>query len=110
MLHEVLQGIGPAPVALGVLLLLVAVFKHRLPPSKSAKAVELESDPETLFLPQSISSNIPYVGHVLGYVRGGHSYFSSLWWEHHEALQCINEMFTPLTLENLVQQTLYLYL
>jgi hypothetical protein len=78
MLHEVLLGIGPVPVVVGILLLLVAAFKHRFPP-KSANAEIFGSDPETLLLPQMISSNIPYIGHVLGYVRGGHSYFSSLW-------------------------------
>jgi hypothetical protein len=84
MLNEALEAIGPVPVALGILVLLVAaVCTHRLPLSKSATEGKLESDQETLQLPQSISSNIPYIGHVLGYIRDGHSYFSFLWYENY---------------------------
>jgi hypothetical protein len=80
MLDEALQAIGPIPVALGILLLLVAVaYTHRIAAPKNVAMGKVGLDLETLQLPQSISSNIPYIGHVLGYVRGGHSYFSSLW-------------------------------
>jgi hypothetical protein len=80
MFNEALQAIGPVHVAIGILLLLVtAAYTHRLPPSKIATEGKLGPDPETLQLPTPISSNIPYIGHVLGYVRDGHSYFSSLW-------------------------------
>lgn len=80
MLNEALQAIGPVPVALGILLLLVVAYTHQLHPAKSTTAEKLEPEPETLLqLPQSISSNIHYMGHVLGFVRDGHSYFSSLW-------------------------------
>lgn len=82
MLHEVLLGIEPVPLVFGILLLLVAAFEHchnRVIPSKATKGEEFALHPEILQLPQSISSNIPYIGHVLGYVRGGHGYFSSLW-------------------------------
>jgi hypothetical protein len=83
MFNEALQAIGPLPVAVGILLLLVtATYTHRLPPSKIATAGNLGPDPETLQIPPSISSSIPYIGHVLGYVRDGHSYFSSLWYDH----------------------------
>ena len=79
MLNEALLAIGPVPVAAGILLLLVAaVYTHRLPP-KSSSAGKLKLDPETLQNPQLISPKIPYIGHVLGFVEDGHSYFSSLW-------------------------------
>jgi hypothetical protein len=80
MLDEALQAIGPVPVALGVLLLLVAAAcMHRIAAPKNVAMGKVGLDLEILQLPQSIPSNIPYIGHVLGYVRGGHSYFSSLW-------------------------------
>jgi hypothetical protein len=80
MLNEALLAIGPVPVAAGILLLLVAtVYTHRLPSWKSATAGKLKLDPETLQVPQSILSKIPYIGHVLGFVEDGHGYFSSLW-------------------------------
>ncbi len=80
MLNEALLAIGPTPVAACILLLLVAaVYTHRLPFSKSATDGKLKLDPETLQIQQSISPKIPYVGHVLGFVEDGHSYFSSLW-------------------------------
>jgi hypothetical protein len=67
MFNEALQAIGPVPVAIGILLLLVtAAYTHRLPPWKIATEGKLGPDPETLQLPTSISSNIPYIGHVLG--------------------------------------------
>jgi hypothetical protein len=80
MLDEALQAIGPVPVALGILLLLVAaVYMHRIAAPEIVAMGKVGLDLETPQLPQSISSNIPYIGHVLGYVRGGHSYFGSLW-------------------------------
>ena len=80
MLDEALQAIGPVPLALGILLLLVAAaYTHRIAAPKNVAMGKVGLDLETLQLPQSISPNIPYIGHVLGYVRGGHSYFSSLW-------------------------------
>jgi hypothetical protein len=80
MFNEALLAIEPLPVAVGIVLLLVtAAYTHRLPPSKIRTEGKLGADQETLQLPTSISSNIPYIGHVLGYVRDGHSYFSSLW-------------------------------
>ena len=80
MLNEALLAIGPVPVAAGILLLLVAaMYTHRLPSSKSATAGKFKLDPETLQIPQTISPKIPYIGHVLGFVEDGHSYFSSLW-------------------------------
>jgi hypothetical protein len=80
MLNEALLAIGLVPVAAGILLLLVAaVYTHRLPSSKGATAGKLRRDPETLQIPKSITPKIPYIGHVLGFVEDGHSYFSSLW-------------------------------
>jgi hypothetical protein len=80
MLNEALLAIGPVPVAAGILLLLVAaVYTHRLPSSKSATAGKLKLDPQTLQIPQSISPKIPYISHILGFVEDRHSYFSSLW-------------------------------
>jgi hypothetical protein len=80
MLNEALVAIGPVPIASGILLLLVAaVYTHRLAPLKSATAGKLKLDPETPQIPKSILPKIPYIGHVLGFVEDGHSYFSSLW-------------------------------
>jgi hypothetical protein len=84
MLNKAFLCIGPMsmPVAIGILLLLVAATCLRRVPSSKVLAVDkLRLDPETLQveIPQAISSPVPYFGHVLGFVRGGHGYFSSLW-------------------------------
>jgi hypothetical protein len=79
MLDEAVLAIGPVPMVIGILLLLVAAYRHQLPPPKSVKTERLGPHSGILQLPQSIPSNIPYIGHVLGYVQNGHGYFSSLW-------------------------------
>jgi hypothetical protein len=57
------------------------LYRHRNPPSNNAAVEKVAADTvtETLQLPQWISSRIPYIGHVLGYVQDGHGYFAALW-------------------------------
>ncbi|KAG0646554.1 NADPH-cytochrome P450 reductase [Hyphodiscus hymeniophilus] len=78
MLSEILEVIGPMPVILGILLFLVAAVKHSSLFSQSSKPGRFTPVAEARQLPHSIPSKIPYVGHMMGYVRDGHSYFSSL--------------------------------
>ncbi|KAN0121728.1 cytochrome P450 [Hyaloscypha variabilis] len=80
MLNEALLAIGPLPVVVGILLLLVTLYRHRLPPSKNAAVEKVAADTvtKTLQLPQWISPRIAYIGHVLGYVQDGHGYFAAL--------------------------------
>ena len=81
MLNEALLSIGPVPIVVGILLLLVALYRHQISPSNNATAEKRLPDPatETLQIPPWISSKIPYIGHVLGYIQDGHSYFAALW-------------------------------
>ena len=81
MLNEALLAIGPLPIVVGILLLLVTLYRHRNPPKNNAAVEKVAADTvtETLQLPQWISSRIPYIGHVLGYVQDGHGYFAALW-------------------------------
>jgi len=81
MLNEALLAIGPVPIAIGILLLLVALYRHHQSPSNSPAAEKVipDSVTGTLQIPQWVSSKIPYIGHVLGYAQDGHSYFAALW-------------------------------
>ena len=81
MLNEALLAIGPLPIAIGIFLLLATLFKHQQSPLEStmSEKVAQGSKKEALQIPQWISSKVPYIGHVLGYVQDGHGYFAALW-------------------------------
>lgn len=83
MFNEVLLTVQPVtlPVAVAIFMLLVvaAAYTHRLPLPKCVTTKKINSTVPTLQIPPSLQANVPYVGHVLGFVRGGHGYFSSLW-------------------------------
>lgn len=82
MLREISQGAGFGPAVLVLLVVLVAVYSSQRRPGSKAAETQGKSSLGLLPVPRSVSSTIPIVGHLLGYVRDGHSYFSSLWYDH----------------------------
>lgn len=81
MLHDLSETVGTTPLILGLLLLFVAAYRHRIDNGRGSKLLE-ERDKRSLSdqTPPCIASSLPFVGHMLGYARNGHSYFSNLWY------------------------------
>ena len=70
MLYDLLsQETGVA--ALGVILLVLLASLLSLP-GETTNDVRAE-------IPKTLSSATPFIGHLLGFARNGHSYFTGLW-------------------------------
>jgi hypothetical protein len=81
LLQEISQTAGLLPVGVVFLVLTAALFNYWdvfVRTLKTPKGDVLSSSND-LLSPQTIPSAIPWFGHVIGYVRNGHGYFSNLW-------------------------------
>jgi len=78
--HEVLAQLPARVVLIASLLavLCVLLLARTLPPSKPGQKRPGDCVFRSLRIPESLSSTIPFVGHVIKYARNGHHYFSTL--------------------------------
>lgn len=74
LLHELSRVVGPEVVAFGLLAVVAYLLSLRLA-GPTTKTPSKET-----FTPKIVTSSIPYIGHIIAYVKNGHHHFSSLWY------------------------------